>query len=260
MTDWKDIVLKGYMNNSDKLPEYFYREWKKKEKKHYTKNEFFHYCLKVAKQLQENIEHSFDEWKRAKQKVIELHKGKGKDENGMDWGVWAKKELEGTDINDFRVNLFRFTERRYKGQISNSDINFIIEAINKAQQKADNIPDKQTEIEEKSLSLEDLFTNVSDLHRITEQLKDKSFINQKGQWVGKAPVGKAEVPVESQLSALALVIQEKGFLKRNKYYAKELHKAFNEYFHIKTGGNYFKPSVIDSEDIDKKYKGLFSFI
>ena len=110
-----------------------------------------------------------------------------------------------------------------------------------------------------SITLEEMFINVSDLYRITQKLKEHSFVNKEGQWVGKASPGKPKIPKVKQLAALALVIQEKDFLVRKQYQAKELHKAFNTYFHIKTANNYFKPTVIEEEGVEE-YKSLFSFI
>lgn len=115
---------------------------------------------------------------------------------------------------------------------------------------------KNTEPEPEFESLENMFSNSKDLQRITERLTQKSFVNN-GIWQGKPDPVSGRNPKEKLLAALALVIEERNFLKKKHYQAKQMHKAFNDHFDISTGGRYFKPGQkLELEE----YKRLFYFI
>lgn len=110
---------------------------------------------------------------------------------------------------------------------------------------------------EYSKTLKDMFKDASELDRITEQLKKKSFINQEGVWQGKRDPHTGKTPKEKQLAALAVVIEEKGFLKSKSYTDKAVGAAFCDYFQLETQGYYFKfGQRMQIED----QKSLFNFI
>lgn len=105
-------------------------------------------------------------------------------------------------------------------------------------------------------SLENMFSNPQDLQRITEQLTQKSFLKD-GIWQGKTNPINGRNSKEKLLAALALVIQERNYLKKKSYSAKQLHQTFNSYFLVKTSGYFFKPGQSTQIEDSKK---LFYFI
>ena len=109
----------------------------------------------------------------------------------------------------------------------------------------------------KQLTLPEMFKDAGELDRITEQLKKKSFINQEGAWQGKRDPHTGKTPKEKQLAALAVVIEEKGFLLSKSYTDKAVGAAFCDYFQLETQGYYFKfGQRMQIED----QKSLFNFI
>lgn len=127
-----------------------------------------------------------------------------------------------------------------------------IEIYSKIPELKNTEPETKPELE----SLENMFSNPQDLQRITDLLTKKSFV-KNGTWQGKPEPVSGRNPKEKLLAALALVIQERNFLKKKHYQAKQIHKAFNDHFDISTGGRYFKPGQkLELEE----YKRLFYFI
>lgn len=110
--------------------------------------------------------------------------------------------------------------------------------------------------EPESLTLKDMFSDPKELQRINDQLTKKSFV-KNGIWQGKTDPVNGRNPKEKLLAALALVIEERNFLKKKRYKANQMHEAFNNYFRVKTSGYFFKPGQLTQIEDSKK---LFYFI
>lgn len=107
---------------------------------------------------------------------------------------------------------------------------------------------------EDPLSLEDMFSDLGELQRITKELTKRSFV-EDGIWQGRVDPKTARNPKEQLLAALAIVIKKRNFLIKKHYKATQTHKAFNNYFQVKTAGRYFKPGADVGE-----YERIFYFI
>ena len=92
-----------------------------------------------------------------------------------------------------------------------------------------------------TLSLEDIFSKKTDLEKLVKLLEEKNFIiieNGSPKWTG-IESNKARGK-KLQLVALSEVCRP--LYKLKVYQAKELHKAWTEYFNIKASRVIFQPS------------------
>lgn len=147
--EYLKIVLEGYFNPNtrDSLSNYFFREFKKAEKEHYDIDEFFKGCLGIVNAFKQNLLHRLSKRKSELYLMKRLAEAgelsypekdpnlsiEQRRENSI---KYANEELESIMIDDFYLNLGSITKGLYIGQMSNSQIIFISDEINKAYLKA----------------------------------------------------------------------------------------------------------------------------
>lgn len=146
--DYLEIIIRGYSieNNREHFENYFFREFKKAEKKYFEVDEFFGGCLKVI----ESWEHDLD--KQLNNRCIQLadminaaenENAKYPDAQGKT--IEQKKEAAGQynielstiSRNNFSVNLSESTNRGFTGNLSYNEVLFIKKTIEKAYQNTE---------------------------------------------------------------------------------------------------------------------------
>lgn len=130
--DFVDIVLYGYFNKRKALGNYFYRQFKAAEAKHYGVAEFFSACNDVVELLQEDIK------KQVRERRVDIHhmlsavengvleveipEGKTKKQSIAEAARYWKEEHDlgfGDDwvgsVVNLHVHLFSLTSGKYRG-------------------------------------------------------------------------------------------------------------------------------------------------
>jgi hypothetical protein len=155
--DFVDIVLYGYFHKRKALGNYFYRQFKVAEAKHYGLVEFFSACKEVTLQFQENIT------KQVRDRRFEIHdvlvaaengtlgvtiiEGKTKEECIAEAVQYWQEEFElgfGADwagsVKNYHVHLLSYTYGKHRGMLYWNDTLKIIKGLYDAIQlyKAEN--------------------------------------------------------------------------------------------------------------------------
>ncbi|MFW5886370.1 MAG: hypothetical protein ACOCUL_01310 [Bacteroidota bacterium] len=163
-----DSVLNGYLNQENPkefLEKYFYREFKKAEKKFYDAEEFFKGCLSVTNFLFKKIEHKHSErriellqFKDLTQRKIKESEQNNESKNIDEFKrslADCSSELESLDLNDFSVHLPQVTNNNYNGNMWLNEVLFIENKIIEAFQKC---------IDEHAMENNNLITNDIDFN------------------------------------------------------------------------------------------------
>ena len=186
--DFVDIVLYGYFHKRKALGNYFYRQFKAAEAKHYGLVEFFSACKEVALQFQENIT------KQVRDRRFEIHDvlvaaengtlgvtitdGKTKEECIAEAVRYWQEEFDlgfGDDwagsVKNYHVHLLSYTYGKHRGMLYWNDILEIIKGLYDAIQlyKAENDADK------KSKNPEQVQPQVTKADILREQLVEHGF-------------------------------------------------------------------------------------
>lgn len=142
--DYRKIVLDGYSdrNNRKYLPEYFVREQRKASNEYYSAEEFFSGCESIIEEFSNIIKDQYYKEKRECYFAID-HINAGtmqfgdidpsmtyEEKKEQSLKLW-KEQLASIELDNFCVNLFQLNIG-YGGQLWNSEIEYIANAIKKA--------------------------------------------------------------------------------------------------------------------------------
>lgn len=141
-----EIVLNGFKSDTiNHLDNYFFREFKKAEEKHYSIEEFFSGCLMIIETFKKIINKDLYKSKN------ELYMMRNLALNGMKSSTDEPKPMDSKDkkrLNnfdeelgrispeEFPINLRHYTQNRYQGYLKYSDIQKLAEGIKTARRKA----------------------------------------------------------------------------------------------------------------------------
>jgi hypothetical protein len=202
--NFQELVLNGYFVpfNQTHLSNYFYREFKKAEKKYYDADEFFDCCLMAITELIDLYN------KKIRSEISDLETiFKGDDESAL--------EIEEMRKGNFALELISFGDRSIPHRINLHQITGIKKAINEAYQKSRPLTAAEISIKEQYKSEPEsihkngtnLFCNTMPLYIPKEHFKvftetrnktGQPFLTevQLNTFIERAFCGNKELPIQ----------------------------------------------------------------
>jgi hypothetical protein len=137
MIDFKKLLFSGLReNDSEFLPNYLFREFRKAEIEHYTKEEFFRSCISVIIEWKQNIEKGYT---IADAKIFErennVHIAKGTDEQKAIALAQIKVEKQATTKETIAIPVME--DNKSIGSVNLRDVFILVDAVEKAWQMID---------------------------------------------------------------------------------------------------------------------------
>lgn len=126
-TEYKNIILYGYVDNKKHLDGYFYRECKNAEVKHIAPIEFFERLIDEVIKFEDEIKRNHFSQLNDHYLLEGLWKSEGKDVKLL--------ENQKPILEDFSINLHHYTNDHFRGHLSYNEVAFIKHSISKAMDK-----------------------------------------------------------------------------------------------------------------------------
>ena len=253
--DYLEIILKGYADNAENLHKHFDRECQEAEKKHIDDTEFFKRLLHAFNLLMQERDKAYDEELGKVNLMIQIF---NENEKAGISQVCTLEALEQQkpNIEDCWINLFHFTNGRYRGYLASNNLKYIVEAILKSQfstqlrnkMKSEKSPKQKISTIKPKKKVETLFEvwtkDENHYNEVIEFLKESSptigssFIQDI---TGKLQWQKFDNNI-SYLAAFTKACIDKGHIN-DKYSAPDYKRIFSNTFNIEFNAKPFQSIV-----------------
>lgn len=220
--EYLKIVIGGYQTQGKYLSQFFYRNWKEAEEKHYLKDEFFSRCYGVCSLMEKDIRKQVNDQKRNLMDYLTDAKS-GNPNINMNVSEQelnhlieeSENELLELILNGMRqysVTLTDIEGGQFTGYLDYADIEEIRVALKEAEKRDEPHPTDQAK-EEKLKKIEtenplifdkELLINV---HRVFNgKLWEIVDIDTLYNWFRKEPIGKIELKEGKTITGICYLI------------------------------------------------------
>ncbi len=253
--DYLEIILKGYFDNAENLHKHFNRECIEAEKKHIDDTEFFKRLLQAFNLLIQERDKGYYEELGKVNLMIQIFNENEKTGKPQVCTLEALEQQK-PNIEDSWINLFHFTNGRYRGFLTSGQLGYILEAILKAQfltqlrdkMKSEKSPAKKKNTIKPKKKVKTLFEVwTKDENHYNSVIK---FLKEFSPTIGSSFIQDITGNLQwqkfdnniSYLAAFTKACIGKGYIK-DKYSAPDYKRIFGNTFNIEFNAKPFQSIV-----------------